>query len=479
MQSVHDTQRVLASAALLALVGLAPLAVAGGECGRRSCPGPVSYCSTSPNSVGPGAVISWTGTPSPSADNFHLVSTGCPPGQFLMYYYGGGQLAIPFGNGLRCVGNGGVGLFRFQPFLIDGTGTAIMKVDYHRPPAGIGGGLGQWVPGDTWYCQGWYRDPAGGGAQFNLTGGLQVQVCPDGTAHENMVLIPAGTFDMGDHWGGGDSDELPIHTVTLDAFYMDIDEVSSSEYADYLNTAHAQGRVTVSGGVVYQVSGVEEPLCDTHSYDPDSRIHWNGSLFTVEGSKEEHPMLEVSWYGACAYANQLSRDHGLTPCYDETNWTCDFNADGYRLPTEAEWEYAARGGEHNPYYFYPWGDTVDGSKANFASSGDPYETGDFPWTTPAGYYDGNQTPAGVDMANGYGLYDMSGNVWEWCWDWYQDDYYSSSPPDNPTGPASGSYRVLRGGGWAGDPSYLRSAARVHGSPAPRSRNLGFRVVAVH
>ncbi len=96
-----------------------------------------------------------------------------------------------------------------------------------------------------------------------------------------------------------------------------------------------------------------------------------------------------------------------------------------------------------------------------------------------GYYDGNQTPAGVDMANGYGLYDMSGNVWEWCWDWYKADYYFHSPPDNPTGPASGSYRVLRGGGWAGGPSYLRSAARVHGSPTPRSRNLGFRVLAVH
>ena len=144
---------------------------------QSTCPSPVNYCSTSPNSVGSGAVISWTGTPSLATDDFHLVATGCPANQFLVYYYGGGQVSNPFGNGWRCAGNGGVGLFRFQPFLTDSTGTAMMKINYTQPPAGTGGGPGMWLPGDTWYCQGWYRDPAGGGAQFNLTDGLSVTVC--------------------------------------------------------------------------------------------------------------------------------------------------------------------------------------------------------------------------------------------------------------------------------------------------------------
>ncbi len=145
----------------------------------QTCPAPVKYCSTSPNSVGPGALMSWTGTPSIVADNFHLMSTGCPPGRTLLFYYGAGQLSLPFGNGWRCVSSGGVGIFRFQPLVIDSGGTATMRVDFSLPPAGTGGGLGMWIPGDTWYCQGWYRDPAAGGAFFNLSDGLKVQVCLD------------------------------------------------------------------------------------------------------------------------------------------------------------------------------------------------------------------------------------------------------------------------------------------------------------
>jgi len=190
----------------------------------------------------------------------------------------------------------------------------------------------------------------------------------------------------------------------------------------------------------------------------------------------------VSWFGACTYANMASFYYGLTPCYDETTWACNFNADGHRLPTEAEWEYAARGGNHSPYTMYPWGDTINGSMANYSNSGDPYETGPYPWTTPVGYYDGNQIPAGVDMANGYGLYDMAGNVHEWCWDWYGDTYYSSSPGTNPTGPSSGypppPRRVFRGGSWGygGQPSSLRTANRSGGTPTDLSEVMGFRLV---
>jgi formylglycine-generating enzyme required for sulfatase activity len=300
--------------------------------------------------------------------------------------------------------------------------------------------------------------------------------------YEGMVAIPAGSFEMGRHVGSGNADELPVHTVRLDAFHMDVYEVTNEKYAAYLNAAHQQGRVMVWGpsGVVYPVGGAGEALCDTTTGSSSSRITWNGSVFGVTPGKEDHPMVRVSWYGACAYANQCSRNDWLTPCYNEANWSCNFNANGYRLPTEAEWEYAARGGQHNPYTMYPWGDTIDGSKANYSSSGDPYETGPYPWTTPVGYYDGNQTPAGVDMANGYGLYDMSGNVWEWCWDRYQADYYSWSPTNNPTGPGTGLWRVFRGGGWMPPPpSCLRSAHRYHDGyiPPGRDHGIGFRVVA--
>ena len=474
MRSPRTIREALSTAVLLALVGLAPPAVAGGESDSRSCPSPRNYCSTSPNSVGTGAVMSWQGTPSLVTDDFYLMATGCPPGQFLVYFYGGARIASPFGNGWRCVGSGGVGIFRFRALQIGNSGTAVMKVDYSRPPAG--GGSGLWWPGDIWNCQGWYRDPAGGGAQFNLTDGLAVPVCIDGP-YEGMVQVPAGTFNMGRHVGSGNGDQYPIHPVSLDAFYIGVNEVSNQKYADFLNAAYIQSRVTVSAGAVYQVGGAGQVLCDTTASSPWSCITWNGSTFDVIAGEEQHPMALVSWYGACAYANGLSRGHGLAPCYDETTWACAFSADGFRLPTEAEWEYAARGGEHNPYYLYPWGDAIDGSMANFGNSGDPFETGPAPWMTPVGYYDGNQTPAGVDMANGYGLYDMAGNLWEWCGDWYSANYYSSSPSSNPTGPASGTSRVPRGGSWNNGPSALPSAMRAHNSPTTRMTIIGFRVGA--
>ncbi|MDP6370503.1 MAG: SUMF1/EgtB/PvdO family nonheme iron enzyme, partial [Planctomycetota bacterium] len=99
-------------------------------------------------------------------------------------------------------------------------------------------------------------------------------------------------------------------------------------------------------------------------------------------------------------------------------------------------------------------------------------------STPVGYYDGSQIPAGVDMANGYGLYDMSGNVWEWCWDWYDSSYYSNSPTDSPTGPATGSDRIFRGGCWYDLSSRLRSAVRYGTAPATRYGSIGLRVIAV-
>ena len=477
-QVSRSTLPALALALLLVAGPASALSASRTREGITSCPSPTTYCVTSPNSVGSGALISWIGTPSPPTDDFHLVATGCPASQPLLFYYGGAATALPLGNGVRCVGSGGLGIFRFPALITDGAGAAVMKLDYGQPPAGCG--AGQWLAGLTRYCQGWYRDPAGGGAQHNLTDGLEVQVCSGSGTAVDLVHVPAGTFEMGRHVGSGYHDELPVHTVRLDAFDIDAYEVSNEKYELYLNWAISQTppRVTVVAGWVYQVGGAGHALCRTTAASSYSRITWNGTCFGVTAGKEDHPMVDVTWYGAGAYANQRSRDEGLTPCYDEATWDCDHSADGYRLPTEAEWEYAARGGEHSPYRAYPWGDALDGSQANYWSSGDPFEAGATPWTTPAAYYDGNQIPAGVDMANGYGLYDTAGNVLEWCGDRYSESYYSSSPIGNPTGPAAGTHRVIRGGGWEDFASLLRSASRNAYFPALPGHDLGFRVVAL-
>ena len=273
-----------------------------------------------------------------------------------------------------------------------------------------------------------------------------------------MVLIPGGEFQMGDHHDGM-SDALPVHAVYVDSFYMSRYKITSQQYCDYLNSAISKGLIEVRSGIVYAAPGGTDPYCNTHSYTAQSQIDYSGGVFSVRTNDgidmSDHPVFHVSWYGAVAYCNYY----------------------GHRLPTEAEWEYAARGGEHDPYYRYPWGNSIDGSKANYSASGDPYETGAKPWTTPVGYYDRGQIPAGTDMANGYGLYDMAGNVWEWCNDWYGENYYSVSPYDNPEGPASGTYRVLRGGQWNSGAVSCRAASRDgYKPPNYRCYCRGFRVV---
>ncbi len=421
-----------------------------------------------------GAQLTGSGEAVVGADTLVLATTHLEPGNAGLYFQADSDLSpgVVWGDGLRCAGGS---LKRLGVRFSDAAGHS----DTSGLPYTISAKAGNVQVGDTKYYQCWYRTtvnpPCGSGVNdFNASNGYAVTW----VLHAEMVPIPAGEFEMGRHVGTGDADELPLHTVYVNAFFMDVHEVCNQEYADYLNTAYAQGRVEVSAGVVHQAGVGGFGLCRTTGSSSFSRITWDGSTFGVTPGKDDHPMVMVSWWGACTYANQRSRDDGLTPCYDEVSWTCNFTADGYRLPTEAEWEYAARGGEHNPYYEYPWGDTIDGSMANYLNSGDPYETGPDPRTTPVKYYDGDQVPSGVDMVNGYGLYDTSGNVWEWCWDRYASDYYSNSPYDNPKGPNGGYQRVVRGGCWGFGASYSRSARRWVAYPVSYDSLIGFRVVAV-
>jgi len=321
-----------------------------------------------------------------------------------------------------------------------------------------------------------------------------------------LVLIPEGQFEMGDHQGYQDpkhgSDEVPVHTVHLDPFYIQTTEVTNRHYCEFLNSALSRNIVEVKNGKVYG-KGNDVLYCETRVSVPYSGIGWDGKQFSVLDNRKDHPMVGMLWEGAAAYCNWLSSRQELEPCYNTNTWKCDFTKNGFRLPTEAEWEYAGRGGKHEPYYMFPWGNDPDNSRANWPRSGDPYETGPYPWTTPVGFYDGNlhhkkdfnwpgrqETYQTKDGSNGYGLYDMAGNVWEWCNDLYFRPYYSMSPSRNPQGPESGSpmpdgkpYHVLRGGNWYNgeyghsrvanrDPAYYRGPK----DPDHEYYHVGFRVV---
>ncbi|MDP6748755.1 MAG: formylglycine-generating enzyme family protein [Candidatus Poribacteria bacterium] len=227
-----------------------------------------------------------------------------------------------------------------------------------------------------------------------------------------MVLIPPGSFEMGDHFDEGlDGDERPVHTVELDAFYMDKYEVVVGQFKKFV-----------------QQSG--------YSYD-----RWKDVAKYSLG--DDYPMIYVSWYDATAYAQ----------------WT------GKRLPTEAEWEYAARGGLTDKKY--PWGNekNLARSYANYKGTG-----GKDTW-------DQQIAPVGSFEANEYALYDVAGNVWEWCADWYGRNYYQNSLAKNPVGPGNGSKRVLRGGAWTSFVPYLRVSYRLNINPSIRNSYRGFRCVS--
>ena len=238
-----------------------------------------------------------------------------------------------------------------------------------------------------------------------------------------MIKVEGGTFKMGANDIIADSDEQPVHSVTLDDYYIGETEVTQELWEAVMGTTIEQQR-----------QKAEEYL----GFDCD--LYGQGSTY---------PIYYISWEECQEFIAKLNQLTGKR----------------FRLPTEAEWEYAARGGNKSQGYKYAGSNTI----------------GDVAWYNVNAYAVGESSPAygthpvGTKSPNELGLYDMSGNVWEWCSDWYGNSYYSSSPSTNPTGPTSGSDRVLRGGSKINGAPGCRVSVRIGVRPDFRGNSDGFRL----
>lgn len=248
--------------------------------------------------------------------------------------------------------------------------------------------------------------------------GLRIVKNHTGKGHppQGLVFVKGGTFKMGSR--KGTNGEKQVHNVTMSSFYMGKHEISQEEWKKVMGN------------------------------DPSFR------------KGNQCPMNFIDWYEAVEFCNRRSEIEGLTPCYTGSgdHIICNFAANGYRLPTEAEWEYASSGGLQSQHY-------------KFSGSNDVNEVG-WHYNNSFVYFQ----PLGWKKPNELGIFDMSGNMWEWCWDWYGFDYYCNSPANNPRGPLSGIRRTARGGSWLNtEEDNLRCAYRGCFRPHRESLNIGFRV----
>ena len=246
-----------------------------------------------------------------------------------------------------------------------------------------------------------------------------------------MVLVEGGTFTMGctGEQNNCDEDELPTHSVTLNNYFISKYEVTNSQYASFLNLIDCNSDGTYNDEDYGNVRYIE--ITDT-----ECQIDYIDGEFKSESGKENYPVTEVSWYGANAFAR----------------------SNGGHLPTEAQWEYAARGGNQSQGYIYSGGSNL----------------GDVGWYSVNS--DSHSHEVGIKQPNELGIHDMSGNVWEWCQDWYDEDYYEISPQNNPQGPNVGTHKVVRGGSWAYLSHICRVANRNENNLNVTYNNYGFRIV---
>lgn len=238
-----------------------------------------------------------------------------------------------------------------------------------------------------------------------------------------FVKVPGGCFKMGDTHGDGQGDEKPVHEVCLDDFSMSKYEITNAQYRQFIP-------------------------------DHDSGLYEGNSL-----NGDNQPVTNVSWYEASQFAKWLSEKTGRN----------------YRLPTEAEWEYAARGGKGGRNF---WGDNTKDACLS-ANGADLTAKSQWPDWTVTGCNDGYKVsaPVGSFRPNAFGLYDMMGNAWEWTNDWYDSEYYFESPKKNPEGPSNGSLKIPRGGGWGNASECVRVSDRNGFAPDFRILFLGFRLIA--
>ena len=294
-----------------------------------------------------------------------------------------------------------------------------------------------------------YHDPTVVGESL----GFRVARSSETPDPATFSLIPAGSFQMGNAMAEDtDITDAPIRSVTVSAFYMGQNLVTKADW----DTVRTWGL--------------------THGYT---------DLAAGEGKAANHPVQTVTWYDMVKWSNARSEMDGLTPCYSLSGAVyrttssdavaCNWAANGYRLPSEAEWEKAARGGLSGKRF--PWGDTISESLANYygATGSYSYDLGP-DGTNSIGSVGGSPytSPVGSFPANGYGLYDMAGNVWELCWDWYGT--YDAGAQTDPRGVASGSLRVIRGGDWGYNAGYCRVAFRGYDYPTNSDYyGVGFRI----
>jgi formylglycine-generating enzyme required for sulfatase activity len=286
-----------------------------------------------------------------------------------------------------------------------------------------------------------------------------------------FVTVPAQTFLMGDPFDE-EALETPQHQVTLTKNYrIATAPVTVAEAVRALQYAYDAGLITVTSSAVTLTSSGTHLMTLGHTW---AEITFSNGIFSIRSGRDEHPVPYISWYGAAAVANWLSTLDNLTPCYSFSTWDCNFSANGYRMATEAEWECAARGGLTNQRF--PWGNTIAHAYANYyATNLWSYDlsptTGRHPaWNTQVL---GSSTVR-YFSSYGYGTYDMSGNVYEWVNNWNQG--YTSAPKTDPTGPTSGSTKVIRGGSWYTQANKLRASNRYVGSqPQGTGHDIGFRL----